>query len=213
VSIESNLRQEICRIGASLYARGYTVGTAGNISARLPDGFLITPTDACLGYLDPDKIAKLDHHGEQISGDRGSKTIRLHRQIYETDVNLRGIVHTHSTHLVAFSLLQGVDPENILPPLTPYHIMKAGRVPLIAYKRPGDPSVIELVKPYVFLVRGVLLARIGPIFWHDSVSNAAYALEEAEETAKLWFLTRGSQLPELSDTDILELKSSFSLKW
>jgi len=213
VSTEAKLREEICRIGASLYSRGYTVGTAGNISARLSDGFLITPTDACLGYLDPEKIAKLDHNGEQISGNRGSKTIRLHRAIYESDANLRGIVHTHSTHLVAMSLLQDVDSNNILPPITPYQIMKAGRIPLIPYKRPGDPSVIEDVKPYVPLVRGVLLARIGPTFWHDSISNAAHALEEAEETAKLWFMTRGSRLPQLNETEILELQSTFSLKW
>jgi len=213
VSTESKLREEICRIGASLYTRGYTVGTAGNISARLSDGFLITPTDACLGHLDPEKIAKLDLNGEQISGDRASKTIRLHRAIYEADVNLRGVVHTHSTYLVALSLLQGVDPANILPPITPYQIMKAGRIPLIPYKRPGDPSVVEGVTPYVPLVRGVLLARIGPTFWHDSISNAAHALEEAEETAKLWFLTRGSRLPALSDIEISELKSSFSVKW
>lgn len=213
MSTESKLREEMCRIGASLYTRGYTVGTAGNISARLSDGFLITPTDACLGYLDPEKIAKLDSNGEQISGDRGSKTIRLHRAIYEADGDLRGIVHTHSTYLVAMSLLHDVDPTNILPPITPYQIMKAGRIPLIPYKRPGDPSVIEGVKPFVPHVRGVLLARIGPTFWHDTISNAAYSLEEAEETAKLWFLTRESRLPQLGDPEILELKSSFSVKW
>ena len=113
MNTESELRDEICKIGASLYSRGYTVGTAGNISARLSDGFLITPTDACLGYLDPKKIAKLDNNGQQISGDRASKTIRLHSAIYQMDPNLRGIVHTHSTHLVALSLLQGVDLSNI----------------------------------------------------------------------------------------------------
>ena len=213
MSTEAKLREEICRIGASLYTRGFTVGTAGNISARFSDGFLITPTDACLGTLDPEKIAKLNHNGEQISGDRASKTIRLHRAIYEADATLRGVVHTHSTYLVALSLLPGVDPANILPPITPYQIMKAGRIPLIPYKRPGDPSVIEDVKPYVPIVRGVLLARIGPTFWHDSISNAAYALEEAEETAKIWFLTRGTSLPQLSNAEISELKSSFSVKW
>ena len=213
MSSEAKLREEICRVGASLYSRGYTVGTAGNISARIPDGFLITPTDACLGYLDPEKIAKLDQNGEQISGDRGSKTIRLHGAIYQADPQLKGIVHTHSTHLVALSLVKGVDPNNILPPITPYQVMKAGQIPLIPYRSPGDPAVSDLVRPYVAQVRGVLLARIGPTFWHDSVSNASFALEEAEETAKLWFLTQGSRLPKLGDTDISELKSTFSVKW
>src|SRR5689334_23206739 len=100
MSDESRLREEICRVGASLYARGYTVGAAGNISARLPDGFLITPTDACLGFLDPARLSKLDRAGQQVSGDRASKTIRLHRAIYEADPSLGGVVHTHSTHLV-----------------------------------------------------------------------------------------------------------------
>ena len=213
MNTESELRDEICKIGASLYSRGYTVGTAGNISARLSDGFLITPTDACLGYLDPKKIAKLDNNGQQISGDRASKTIRLHSAIYQMDPNLRGIVHTHSTHLVALSLLQGVDLSNILSPITPYQVMKAGRIPLIPYMRPGDPAVIELVTPYVPQVRGVLLARIGPTFWHESVSSAAYAIEEAEETAKLWFLTQGARLPHLGDHEISELKLIFEAKW
>jgi len=213
MSKESALRDEICRIGASLYARGYTVGSAGNISVRLDDGFLITPTDACLGHLDPARITKLDQQGEQVSGDRGSKTIRLHRAVYETDASLRAVVHTHSTHLVALSLTPGIDPENILPPLTPYHVMKAGRIPLIPYRRPGDPAVIDLVKQHVPYVRGVMLARIGPTFWHDSISNAAYAIEEAEETAKLWYLTRGAQLPPLGEIEISELKSAFGAKW
>ncbi len=213
MSTEAQLREEICRIGASLYARGYTVGSAGNISARLDDGFLITPTDACLGHLDPARIAKLDGNGEQVSGDRGSKALRFYRGVYATDSKLRAIVHTHSTHLVALSMTAGIDPENILPPLTPYHVMKVGRIPLIPYRRPGDPTVIDLVRPYVPHVRGVMLTRIGPTFWHDSISNAAYALEEAEETAKLWYVTNGQRLPPLGTAEISELESTFSVKW
>ena len=213
MSTEAQLREEICRIGASLYARGYTVGSAGNISARLDDGFLITPTDACLGHLDPARIAKLDGNGEQVSGDRGSKALRFYRGVYATDAKLRAIVHTHSTHLVALSMTAGIDPENILPPLTPYHVMKVGRIPLIPYRRPGDPTVIDLVRPYVPHVRGVMLTRIGPTFWHDSISNAAYALEEAEETAKLWYVTNGQRLPPLGTAEISELESTFSVKW
>lgn len=210
---EAQLREEICRIGASLYQRGLTVGTAGNISARLEDGFLITPTDACLGYLDPARIAKLDLSGEQVSGDRASKTIRLHRAVYDSDPSLRGIVHTHSTHLVALSLIHGIDPDNILLPLTPYHVMKAGKIPLIAYHRPGAPEILDRVRSLAPLVRGVMLQRIGPTFWHDSVANASFALEEAEETAKLFFLTRGLALPPLSDENLTELKHHFDVKW
>lgn len=210
---ESRLREDICRIGASLYQRGLTVGTAGNISARLDDGFLITPTDACLGYLDPAKLAKLDANGEQIAGDRASKTIRLHRAVYESDPKLRGIVHTHSTHLVALSLVKDVDTDNILGALTPYHVMKAGRIPLIAYHRPGAPEILDRIRALVLHVRGVMLQRIGPTFWHDSVANASFALEEAEETAKLFFLTRGFALPPLTDENIAELKHYFDVKW
>lgn len=210
---EAQLRDEICRIGASLYQRGLTVGTAGNISARLDDGFLITPTDACLGYLDPAKISKLNASGEQISGDRASKTIRLHRAVYESDSALRGIVHTHSTHLVALSLMQGVNPENILPPLTPYHVMKAGKIPLVPYHRPGAPEILDRLRKLVPHVRGVMLQRIGPTFWHDSVANASFALEEAEETAKLFFLTRGQALPALTEENLAELRHHFDVKW
>ncbi|GGH14157.1 class II aldolase [Alsobacter metallidurans] len=213
MSDESRLREEICRVGASLFARGYTVGAAGNISARLSDGFLITPTDACLGFLDPARLSKLDRNGEQISGDRASKTIRLHRAIYEADQALGGVVHTHSTHLVALSLTPGVDSRNMLPPLTPYHVMKAGRVPLIPYRRPGAPEVVDLVTPHVPHCRGVMLARVGPTFWHENVSAASAALEEAEETAKLVILTRGACLPPLGERDIDDLREAFAARW
>ena len=210
---ETRLRDEICRIGASLHARGYTVGAAGNISARLDDGWLITPTDACLGMLDPARLARVGADGTQLSGDRASKTLLLHRAIYGADPALSGIVHTHSTHLVALSLTPGHDPASLVPPLTPYHVMKAGRVPLVPYRRPGDPAVIDLVVPHVAACRGVVLARIGPTFWHRSVADAAFALEEAEETAKLWFLTRGAVLPPLDAAQIGELAAQFGARW
>lgn len=213
MTTEAALREEICRVGESLFNRGYTVGSAGNISARLPDGWLITPTDACLGRLDPARLSKIGPDGEQVSGDRASKTIRLHRAIYEADPAVGGIVHTHSTHLVALSLTPGVDPTNMIPPLTPYHVMKAGRIPLIPYMRPGDPAVTALVAPHVRAGRGVMLARIGPTFWHDTVSAAAAALEEAEETARLVFLTRGAVVPPLDDVQIGELRDTFGARW
>ncbi|MCP8937686.1 aldolase [Alsobacter sp. SYSU M60028] len=213
MSRDAALREEICRVGRSLFDRGYTVGSAGNISARLDDGFLITPTDACLGRLDPARLARLDAAGAQLSGDRASKTILLHRAIYAADPTVRGIVHTHSTHLVALSLTPGVDPANLVPPLTPYHVMKAGRIPLLPYARPGAPETVALVTPHVRTCRGVMLARIGPTFWHETVSAAAAALEEAEETARLVFLTRGARLPPLDESRIDELREAFGARW
>jgi len=138
---ENRIREEICETGASLYERRYTVGTAGNISARLDDGWLITPTDACLGRLDPADIAKVDAAGNHVSGGKPSKTLALHRKIYENNGDTHGIVHTHSTYLVALTLAGIWHRDDVLPPITPYYVMKVGHVPLIAYRRPGDPVV------------------------------------------------------------------------
>ena len=140
---EARLREEICRVGASLYERGYVHATAGNISARLDDGFLITPTDACLGFLDPARLARVEASGVALAGDPPSKTLALHRRIYEADAGARCVIHTHSTHLVALTLAGVWHPDDILPPVTPYYVMKVGHVPLIPYHRPGDPKVAE----------------------------------------------------------------------
>jgi ribulose-5-phosphate 4-epimerase/fuculose-1-phosphate aldolase len=144
---ESQAREEMCRVGRSLFERGYVHATAGNISVRLDDGFLITPTDACLGFLNPARLAKLDLQGQQLSGDKGSKTIALHRQIYaaacESDTDTRCVIHTHSTHCVALSL-NAHGPE-LLPPITPYFVMKVGHVPLVRYHRPGSPDAAHEV--------------------------------------------------------------------
>jgi ribulose-5-phosphate 4-epimerase/fuculose-1-phosphate aldolase len=184
-SNESRIREEICRTGKSLYDRRYTVGTAGNISSRLEEGWLITPTDACLGHLDPNDIAKVDPHGNHVSGGRPSKTLALHRRIYENNPDAHGIVHTHSTHLVALTLASVWTDDDVLPPITPYFVMKVGHVPLIRYRRPGDPAVAEQVAALASTVRAVLLERLGPVVWEKSVSQASYALEELEETARL----------------------------
>lgn len=138
---ETELREEICRVGQSLFQRGHVHATAGNISARLPDGYLITPTDACLGFLEPARLARVGEDGLQQSGDRASKTLALHRRIYEADANAHCVLHTHSTHLVALTLAGVADRDEILPPITPYFVMKVGRVPLVDYHRPGDPIV------------------------------------------------------------------------
>ena len=142
---ESQLRNEICRVGRSLFERGYVHATAGNISVRLADGYLITPTDACLGFLEPELLAKVDRNGVQIGGDRASKTLALHRKIYDADESAMCVIHTHSTHLVALTLAGVWSSADIVPPITPYFVMKVGHVPLIPYHRPGDPVVADLV--------------------------------------------------------------------
>ena len=213
MSNESALREEICHVGASLFQRGYTVGTAGNISARLDDGWLITPTDACLGFLDPATLAKLDAQGRQVSGARASKTILLHRAVYEARPGTGGIVHTHSTSLVALSLRPDVDRRDVLPPITPYFVMKVGHVPLIPYRRPGDPEVADLVLAQAGRVRAVLLERLGPLVWHDTVSAACFALEELEETAKLWLMLRDAPPPPLSEAQIDDIRRTFKVDY
>jgi len=212
MSQEAQLREEICVVGHSLYGRGYTVGSAGNISARLEDGWLITPTDACLGRLDPARIAKVNRAGEWVSGDKPSKTLALHRQVYDRNPTVGGVVHTHSTALVGLTLAGVWQPGCILPPITPYQVMKVGQIPLVGYQRPGSPLVAEQVAQVATLVRGVMLERLGPVVWESSVSKASYALEELEETAKLWLSTQPRPAP-LSDAALAELEEQFGTRW
>lgn len=209
---EARLREEICTTGASLYQRGYTVGTAGNISARLDDGWLITPTDACLGRLDPAEIAKVDLAGRAVSGGPPSKTLALHRGIYARNGDARGIVHTHSTHLVALTLAGVWRDADVLPPITPYYVMKVGHVPLIRYKRPGDPHVAEQIAVLAGTVRAVLLERLGPVVWERSVAHASYVLEELEETARLWLMSNPRPAP-LDAAALDELRTVFGARW
>ncbi|SAL77443.1 aldolase [Caballeronia peredens] len=211
-SNEALIREEICITGKSLYERRYTVGSAGNISARLADGWLITPTDACLGRLDPADIAKVDLQGRHVSGGRPSKTLALHRRIYESNDEARGVVHTHSTHLVALTLAGVWKPDDVLPPITPYYVMKVGHVPLIRYRRPGDPAVAEEVAALASTVRAVLLERLGPVVWETTVSQASYALEELEETAQLYLSTMPRPEP-LPDAAIEDLRQTFGARW
>jgi len=207
-------REEICRVGRSLFERGYVHASAGNISVRLDDGFLITPTDACLGFLEPARLAHVGLDGEQRSGDRASKTLALHRRIYEADASARCVIHTHSTHLVALSLAGAWSADDIVPPITPYYVMKVGHVPLIPYHRPGDARVAELVAQAIARrpIRAVLLERLGPNVWHETPAAAMATLEELEETAKLWLMTNPKPAP-LSDGQIEELRTVFGARW
>jgi ribulose-5-phosphate 4-epimerase/fuculose-1-phosphate aldolase len=209
---ESAVREEICAVGKLLYGRGYTVGSAGNISARLDDGWLITPTDACLGRLDPAAIAKVNLAGEWVSGDKPSKTLALHRQVYDRNPEVGGVVHTHSTHLVALTLAGVWHADDILPPITPYQVMKVGHIPLVPYARPGSAKVAERVAELATSVRGVMLERLGPVIWESSVAKACYALEELEETARLWLMTQPRPVP-LDGAALDELREIFGAKW
>jgi 3-dehydro-4-phosphotetronate decarboxylase len=217
---ENQAREEICRVGRSLFERGYVHATAGNISVRLDDGFLITPTDACLGFLDPERLAKLDLQGQQISGDKASKTISLHRRIYEaaceTDADTRCVIHTHSTHLVALSL--NTSGPDLLPPITPYFVMKVGHVPVAHYNRPGSPlaadEVATLIRQYAARgtpIRAVMLPRLGPNVWHNCTAAAMATLEEIEETARLMLLTPAAI--SLRANEIDELRDTFGARW
>ena len=215
---DTALRAEVCRVGASLFHRGYVHASAGNISVRTEDGgFLITPTDACLGTLQPERLACVNADGVQTGGDRASKTLALHRRIYAADPEARCVIHTHSTHLVALTLAGVADPDDLLPPITPYFVMKVGHVPLIPYHRPGDPAVADLVAARIAAshaagtpLRAVMLDRLGPNVWHRSPAEASAVLEELEETARLWLLTRPAPLTE---AQIDELRQHFGARW
>ena len=219
MSEENRAREEICRVGRSLFERGYVHASAGNISVRLPDGYLITPTDACLGTLQPARLARIDTHGQQIGGDLASKTLALHRRIYDSAPDARCVIHAHSTHLVALTL-QGVwSEDDVLPPITPYFVMKVGHVPLIPYHRPGDPQVGEWVAERIATmaargtaIRAVMLERLGPNVWHRSPAEASAVLEELEETARLWLLCQPRPQP-LSEAHIDELRRQFGAAW
>jgi ribulose-5-phosphate 4-epimerase/fuculose-1-phosphate aldolase len=218
---EAAWRDEICRVGASLFARGYVHSTAGNISVRLPDdaGYLITPTDACLGFLEPAALAHVAPDGTQRSGERASKTLALHRRIYAADPSARCVIHTHSTHLVALTLAGVWSEADILPPLTPYQVMKVGHVPLVPYHRPGDPAVadrvaalIEAARAAGRALRAVMVERLGPNVWHASPAAAMATLEELEETARLWLLAGRATVPLGADR-IDELRAAFGAPW
>jgi ribulose-5-phosphate 4-epimerase/fuculose-1-phosphate aldolase len=218
---DQDARDEICRIGRSLFERGYVHATAGNISVRLDDGFLITPTDACLGWLQPHKLARLDLEGRQLDGDKASKTLALHRRIYASTSasgeSARCIIHTHSTHCVALTM----EPhgEELLPAITPYYVMKVGRVPVLPYHRPGDPAAADLVAQTIaryaargITLRAVMLPRLGPNVWHATPALAMAVLEELEETARLWLLS-GQRAACLDADQLAQLAVQFGATW
>ena len=208
---ETELRERICAVGRSLFERGLTAGSSGNLSARLGDGWLLTPTNSSLGALDPARLSKLAWDGTLLSGDPPSKEAFLHRGMYEARPRAGGIVHLHSTHAAAVSCLNGLDPADCLPPLTPYFVMKIGRLPLVPYHRPGDPRLGEVIRGLAPRHAAVLLANHGPVVSGATLDDAVNAAEELEETAKLFLLLRGQNARILTREQLDELRVAFKL--
>lgn len=218
---ESQAREEICRVGKSLFQRGYVHASAGNISYRLDDGFLITPTDACLGFLDPARLSKVDLQGTALAGDRPSKTLALHQRIVAAarrhDPATACVLHTHSTCCVSLSLAW--QDSELLAPITPYFVMKVGHVPHLPYQRPGAAEaadqVARLIQRYGDAgtpIRAVMLNRLGPVVWHESPAAAMAVLEELEETARLFSIAAARPQP-LDEDRIEELRRTFGARW
>jgi len=209
---ETALREKICRAGASMFKRGLTFGSTGNISVRLPDGgFLMTPTNASLGELDPARLSRLDASGRLVDGDAPTKEAFLHRVMYGQRGNAGAVVHLHSTHSVAVSCLHDVDHHDCLPPLTAYYIMRVGRLPLVPYFPPGDEGLALAVEKLAGAHHAVLLANHGPVVAGTSLDNAVYAAEELEETAKLFLLLKDRAIRPLTEAQVEDLRKRLSL--
>ncbi len=209
---DSALRERICTVGASLFRRGLTFGSTGNISVRHPEGgWLMTPTNASLGELDPARLSRLDESGAVVSGDKPTKEAFLHRTMYAARQGSRAVVHLHSTHSVAVSCMSGLDPCNCLPPLTAYYVMRVGRLPLVPYCPPGDESLAVEVGKLAGRHHAVLLANHGPVVAGTSLDNAMYATEELEETARLYLLLRHHSVNALTPDQVEHLRSRLQL--
>ena len=209
---ETKLRDQIARLGKSIFDRGLTFGSSGNISARIDDGWLMTPTGSNLGSLDPARISKLDDAGEHIAGDKPTKESFLHIAMYEERPGTGAVVHLHSTHSVAVSCLAEIDHTNVLPPITAYYVMKIGTLPLIPYFPPGDLDLANAVREMASKHHAVLLANHGPVVAGGSLEDAVYATEELEETAKLFLMLQGAKTRFLTDAQVAALNKRFNSK-
>jgi ribulose-5-phosphate 4-epimerase/fuculose-1-phosphate aldolase len=207
--IESTLREEICEIAKSIFDRGLTHGSTGNISARCEDGWLLTPTGSNLGRLDPARLSKLDWTGRLISGDAPSKENFLHLAMYQERSRNQAVIHLHSTHSVAVSVLEDVNPADVLPPITAYYVMRIGGLPLVPYYAPGDMKLADAVRGFAGKHHAMLLANHGPVVAGSSLSAASDAVEELEATAKLYLLLRGQRIRTLTDAQVAELRARY----
>ena len=209
MSGETRLREEIARLAKSMFDRGLTFGSSGNISARLDDGWLMTPTGSTMGDLDPARISKLDDAGALLSGDKPTKESFLHIAMYEERPATGAVVHLHSTHSVAVSCLADIDPADVLPPITAYYVMKIGTLPLIPYYPPGDLDLAKAVREMASRHHAVLLANHGPVVAGTSLTTAVHATEELEETAKLFLMLRGQKTRFLTADQVAGLGERF----
>jgi 3-dehydro-4-phosphotetronate decarboxylase len=207
---ENDARALMVEHASSLFARGFSVGSAGNISVRLKDGYLITPTNSSLGRLDPARLARLDPDFRHVGGDKPSKEVFMHRAFYRARSEAGAVVHLHSTQATAVACLPDVDPANPIPPLTPYFVMRVGRrMPVVDYYRPGDPAMEPAIHDAACSARAVLLANHGPVVSGKSLTDAVYAAEEVEEAAKLFLLLRRSGPRTLTPAQVDDLLSTF----
>ena len=207
---ESALREAIVRFGRSLFERGLTFGSSGNISARAADGWLMTPTNVALDRLDPARLSRLDADGKLVSGDAPTKESFLHLAMYRERAAARAVVHLHSTYSVAVSCLADVDAADVLPPVTAYYVMRVGSLPLVPYYPPGDRDLAEAVRALAGKHHAVLLANHGPVVAGDSLEAAVNAIEELEETAKLFLLLRGEKTRFLTAEQVAEVRRRFA---
>lgn len=212
MSNESDLRAAIVRWARSLFERGYTAGSSGNISVRLEDGYLATPTSSCMGFLEPNRLSRLDADGELVAGDLPTKELPLHFAFYAMRPTARAVVHLHSTYATALSCLADSDSEDALPPITPYAVMRVGRVPVIPYTKPGSLDMVPLIRAKAPDHTAVLLANHGPVVAGTSLEAAIFATEELEESARLAVLTRGLDVHVLTAAQIADLNASFKLR-
>ena len=212
MSEENKVRDQICRVGASLFDRGLTAGSSGNISVRLADGgWLMTPTNVSMGALDPARLALFDAKGSLVSGDAPTKEAFLHFAMYGERADAGAVVHLHSSHATAVSILANVDPDDVLPALTAYYVMRVGRLPLVPYFAPGDPDLAHAVRALASRHHAVLLANHGPVVAGTSLANAQYATEELEETAKLFLMLQNHALRLLTPDQVADLRKRFNL--
>jgi 3-dehydro-4-phosphotetronate decarboxylase len=207
--MENDIRHNLVRLACSLFERGLTPGSSGNISVRLPDGFLVTPTNSCLGFLVAEKLTKLDKEGNYISGDKPTKELPLHFSFYKARPQTNAVVHTHSTYSTLLSCLLE-HGEDVIAPITPYVVMRVGAVPLIPYTRPGSAEIIPLIEARAPKHSAILLGNHGPVVAGASLEAALFALEELEETAKLIHLAGGQKMRLLNAAQIADIKATFS---
>jgi len=209
VSTETKLRDRVATLGRSMFQRGLTFGATGNLSVKLDDGWLMTPTGVAMGELDPARLAKLDDAGHHLTGDKPTKETFLHLAMYGERPRAGAVVHLHSTHSVAVSCLDGIDPADVLPPLTAYYVMRVGALPLVPYFPPGDVDLAKAVREMASRHHAVLLANHGPVVAGRDLDDAVFATEELEETAKLFLMLRGAPTRPLTAAQVAGLRERF----